>query len=210
MQYFILCLPETLLQQAETCTRLLARREEPFDISPPATSFVASYLIFPRSELSISAQIPLFEQELRPRLPSKTEPYTRQSSRSIFGPSDMHRFVTLCYCALDRQRCSKDLSAQSTPSMTTKYQCEAHRSDGLRCECKQYGAYLCTRHRRKHTGEEQSTCHGITDKGKSCCQPLRGASYCRDHERQEVQDVEMFDVGEFPRRQSADVEMGGM
>ena len=122
----------------------------------------------------------------------------------------MDRFVTLCYCALDRQRCSKDLSTQPLPSKTTKYQCEAHRSDNYRCAREKLGAFLCTEHRRKHVGEEQNTCYGITGNGKSCGRKLKGASYCWRHRYQECEDVEMLDAEEDSGRQSEDLEMGGM
>lgn len=59
-------------------------------------------------------------------------------------------------------------------------------------------------------GEEWRSCFGITDNGKSCRQPLKGASYCRDHGYQECKDVEMSDVDGGSCRQSTDVEMGGM
>ena len=59
-------------------------------------------------------------------------------------------------------------------------------------------------------GEEQNTCYGITENGKSCGRPLKGASYCWDQERQECKDVEMLDVEGTSRPRSEDVEMGGM
>lgn len=59
-------------------------------------------------------------------------------------------------------------------------------------------------------GEEQNTCYGITEKGRPCGEPLKEASYCWRHRRQECKDVEMSGVEESPYRQSKDVEMGGM
>ncbi len=130
----------------------------------------------------------------------------------------MNHFVTLCYCALDRQRCPKDLNAQPKPRSDIKYQCEAQKTGHTRCEREKKGSYLCATHYRLHVGETKK-CVGITRKNNKCGRDVVGISYCREHGDQESMDVEMEESKDIKMEESKDlseqveesedVEMGG-
>ena len=123
----------------------------------------------------------------------------------------MNHFVTLCYCALDPERCPKDLSTQPKPRSDIKYQCEAQTTGQTRCEREKKGSYLCTQHHRLHVGETNK-CIGITRQNKKCGRDVIGISYCWEHGDQESKDVNMeesTDLSEPVEPESEDVVMGG-
>ena len=86
VSHLIFVLLETLLQQAETCMRLLPHSKQLFGISPPAIFSVPIFPIHPLSELLISAQKPLIEKDFNPRLPPNTETLEHTALASIFTP----------------------------------------------------------------------------------------------------------------------------
>lgn len=124
----------------------------------------------------------------------------------------MHHFVTLCYCALDKQRCPKNLSTQPEPLKNVQYQCQAVTIDHSRCERMKHGSYLCRTHYLKHVGE-QNLCLGFNNQKRGCGHAVKGTTYCWEHGDQESIDAEMVETSHFQELRGdddGDVVMGGM
>ena len=123
----------------------------------------------------------------------------------------MNHFVTLCYCALDKQRCPKNLSTQPDPIKSVEYKCQAVTVDYSRCERMKRGSYLCGTHYLKHMGD-QNLCRGFNNQRKGCKNAVMETAYCWQHMDQECRDVEMGGTSNFEKfwdGDGEDIVMGG-
>lgn len=122
----------------------------------------------------------------------------------------MNHFVTLCYCALDKQRCPRNLSTQPEPIKRVEYKCDAVTVDHSRCERMKRGSYLCGTD-LKHIGD-QNLCRGFNNQRKGCKNAVTGTAYCWQHMDKECGDIEMGGISHSQNlrgEDSEDVIMGG-